>query len=300
MKKIALLLAFTGCLGVLHAQELNCKVQVISPQIQGTNEKVIFEALQKDIFEFINNRKWTNDVFGIDERIECTFFLTINEKLSSDEYKATLQVQASRPAFKSSYNTLMLNHNDQEIQFKYVQFQPMDFSMQQHQSNLTSILAYYVYLVLATDYDTFSLNGGTQWYQRCQTIVANAQSAPEKGWRSFDGTKNRYWLVDNMLNPQFAPMRECYYKYHRLGFDVMHQDVNTGRAAVLEALLLLKKVHQFRPLSFNMQYFFNAKFNEVVDLFKGAQPDEKAKVVELLNQIDPGHGVQYQKIQSGQ
>lgn len=300
MKNLFLLLAFAGCVCGVNAQELNCKVQVISPQIQGTNEKVIFESLQKDIFEFINNRKWTNDVFGIDERIECSFFLTINEKLSSDEYKATLQVQASRVAFKSSYNTLLLNHNDQEIQFKYVQFQPMDFSMQQHQSNLTSILAYYIYLVLAADYDSFSPSGGTPWYQKCQTIVANAQGAPEKGWRSFDGTKNRYWLVDNMLNPQFAPLRECMYKYHRLGFDVMHQDVNTGRAAVLDALTLLRKVHQAKPLSFNMQFFFNAKYNEVVDLFKGGQPDEKAKAVQLLNEIDPGHGTQYQKIQSGQ
>jgi len=292
---IAVLLA-----GSLSAQELNCQVEVVHPTIQGTLEKRIFETLKKDVFEFMNNRKWTSDQFTPDERINCTIFLNITEKVSSDEYKATLQVQASRTAYKSSYNSLLLNHNDNDVQFKYVEFQQMDFSLQQHQGALTSVLGYYAYLILALDYDSYALNGGTQWFQKCQTIVANAQTAPEKGWKSFEGTKNRYWLVDNLLNPQFAPMRECIYRYHRLGFDLMHQDVNTGRAAVLEALQLLKKVHQAKPLSFNMQVFFNAKHEEVTKLFTGGMPDERARATQLLSEIDPGHGSSYQKIQSGQ
>lgn len=297
MKRLLTFVFLICGISAANAQELNCQVQVLSPQIQGTTEKRIFESLQKDIFEFMNNRKWTNDVFSPDERISCSIFINISEKVSTDEYKGSIQVQASRPVFKSSYNSLLLNQNDVDFQFKYVEFQAMDFSLQQHQGNLTAVLGYYAYLILGLDYDSFSLNGGTQWFQKCQTIVANAQTAPEKGWKSYESTKNRYWLADNMLNAQFAPLRECMYKYHRLGFDLMSQDVNTGRAGVLDALTLLKKVHQAKPNSFNMVVFFTAKYDEVVKLFTGGLPDEKAKVVQLCSEIDPGHGSNYQKIQ---
>ncbi|TND07161.1 MAG: hypothetical protein FD123_3306 [Bacteroidetes bacterium] len=297
MKRILNVLLALTFFAPAFGQELNCKVQVVSPQIQGTTEKRIFENLQKDIYEFMNNRKWTNDVFSLDERIECTFFINVTEKISNDEFKGSIQIQATRPVYKSSYSSLLLNYNDNDFQFRYVEFQSLDFSLQQHMSNLTAVLGYYAYLIIGLDYDSYSLNGGSPWYQKCQTIVANAQTAPERGWKSFEGTKNRYWLVDNLLNTQFSSMRECMYKYHRLGFDLMHQDVNTGRAAVLDALQLLKKVHQAKPLSFNMQVFFNAKSDEVVKLFSGGMPDEKAKATQLLNEIDPGNGSKYLKIQ---
>lgn len=296
MKKLfVLFLAFSALTGA--AQELNCKVQVVAPQIQGTTEKRILENLQKDIFEFMNNRKWTNDVFAPEERIECTIFINVSDKVSNDEYKGSIQIQASRPVYKSSYSSLLFNYNDNDFQFKYVELQALDFSLQQNMGNLTSVLGFYAYMILGLDYDSYSLNGGTQWFQKCQTIVANAQTAPERGWKSYEGTQNRYWLIENTLNVQFAPMRECSYKYHRLGFDIMHQDVNTGRAAVLDALLLLKKVHQAKPLSFNMQIFFNAKADECVKLFSGGMPDEKSKAVTLLSEINPANVGKYQDIQ---
>lgn len=300
MKKLivfaAVVLASLNAIG----QELNCQVQVLSPQIQGTTEKRIFDNLQKQIFEFVNNTKWTTDIYSAEERINCSFIITVQEKVSTDEYKASIQIQSTRTAFKSSYNTTLLNHQDAEFQFRYVEFQPLDFSINQHMSNLTSVLAYYCYVVLAFDYDSYALNGGTPWWQKAQTIVANAQNAVEKGWKSSESTKNRYWLVENMLQPLFSPLRECIYKYHRLGFDVMYQDVEGGRAVVLEALKSLEAIHNQRPLSFPMQVFFNAKNNEIVSLFSGGTTEEKSKVVPLLQKIDPGHGITYQRITQAQ
>jgi hypothetical protein len=299
MKLLKRLFIFIACVSAaaVQAQELNCQVQVVSPQIQGTSERRIFDNLQKAIFEFMNNTKWTNDVFGPDERINCSFFINVTEKLSNDEYKATLQIQSTRTAFKSSFNSVMLNHNDPNFQFKYIEFQAFDFTINQHTTNLTSVLAYYAYVILALDYDSFSLNGGTPYWQKAQTIVANAQNAPERGWRSQEDTKNRYWLVENMLQPLFAPMRACIYKYHRLGFDIMYNDVAAGRATVLEALQGLEAIHAQRPLSFPMQIFFNAKSDEVVKLFSQGMTDEKGKIVPLLQKIDPGNGIKYQRIQ---
>ncbi|MBI3509829.1 MAG: DUF4835 family protein [Bacteroidetes bacterium] len=302
MKRIIflLLLFFSAITIRVSAQELNCQIQVLSPQIQGTTEKRIFDNLQKSLFEFMNNTKWTNDVFSPEEKILCNLVLTINEKVSTDEYKGTLQIQSSRPVFKSSYSSTLINHNDVDIQFKYVEFQPMEFSISQHLSNLTSIFAFYAYVIIATDYDSFSLDGGTPFWQKAQTIVSNAQQAPEKGWKSMDGNKDRYWIADNMLQSIYSPVRECIYKYHRLGFDIMYQDVNGGRAIVLEALLLLDKVNDQKPLSWAVQMFFNAKVDEIVKLFSGALPDEKTKVTTLLQKIDPAHGIQWQKITQAQ
>jgi hypothetical protein len=288
-------------IGNSSAQELTCQVQVLSPQIQGTNEKRIFENLQKAIFEFMNNTKWTNDVFSTEERIVCTMVLTVQEKIGTDQYKGNLSIISQRPVYKSSYPQCnLINYNDPDVQFTYIEFQPLDFSMNNHISNLTSTLAYYAYVILALDYDSFSLNGGTPFWQKAQTIVSNAQNAPEKGWRSAESTKNRYWMVDNMLHPMFAPMRECMYKYHRLGFDVMYNDVSGGRAAVMEALLGLEKIHEQRSLSWPMQLFFNAKKDEIVKLFSGGLVEEKSKIVPVLQRIDPGNGIHYQKITQAQ
>jgi hypothetical protein len=294
------LLSLLVCGGSLSAQELNCQVQVVAPQIQGTTEKRILENLQKSIFEFMNNTKWTTDVFAPEERINCNLMMNVTEKLSSDDWKATLQVQSTRVIYKSSFNSVMVNYNDADVQFKYIEFQPMEFSINQHMSNLTSLLAYYAYVIIATDYDSYSLNGGTAFWQKAQQVVSNAQNAPEKGWKSMDSDKNRYWIVDNALQPLYAPIRECNYKYHRLGFDIMYQDVNGGRAICLEALTGLQKIHNSRPLSFPMQMFFNAKSDEVVKLFTGGLPEEKSRVIQLCQTIDPGNGLKYQRINQQQ
>lgn len=280
----------------LFSQELNCSVQVLSPQFQTTADKKIFETLQQSIFEFMNNRKWTNDVFQQDERIECSIVMTITEKPSIDIFKGNIQVQARRPVYKSSYNTLLFNYVDNDLSFHYIEYEPLEFVESAFTSNLTSLLAYYAYLVIGLDYDTFSLEGGTEFFQKAQTIVSNAQNASESGWKSFENTRNRYWIVENMLNSTFNALRECAYKYHRQGFDLMAEDAATGRANVLTALEVLQKVHENKPLSFNMQLFFLAKADEIVNLFSSAEPTEKTKVMALLNEIDPANASKYNKI----
>ena len=278
------------------AQELNCSVQVLHPQLTGTNDKQVLEELEKSVFEFMNNSKWTKDTYTNEERIECSITITINERSSTDEFKGSIQVQSRRPVYKSSYNSTMFNWSDNDFQFRYLPFQAMEFSETQHMSNLTSVLAYYANIILAIDYDSFSLKGGEPFYRKAQTIVTNAGNAPEKGWRSFDSQKNRYWLVENMFNPIFAPLRESYYFYHRMGMDLIMSDKEAGRQGVFEAIKLVKTVHQQRPGSFNVQLFFMAKSEEIVNVFSIGFPDEKTKVVNLLNEIDPAHSTQYQKI----
>jgi hypothetical protein len=282
------------------AQELNCQVTVQSPQLQGTDYKRIFDNLQKSIFEFMNTTKWTNDIFSPEERIACSLTLTVSDKVNTDQYKGQLTVQSSRPAYKSSFNCVMLNQQDKDIEFGYVELSPLEFSINQDLSNLTSILAFYAYVIIAEDYDSFSLNGGTPYWQKAQTICANCQNAVEKGWKSNESTTDRYWLAENMLQPTYSAIRECNYKYHRLGFDIMYQDVNGGRATCLEALQTLEKIHDQHPLSFPMQVFFNAKYDELIKLFSGGLPDEKAKAVALFQKVDPGRGIQYQKITQAQ
>ncbi|MCC7301916.1 MAG: DUF4835 family protein [Bacteroidia bacterium] len=286
----------TSDISLLSAQELNCNVQILSPTIQGTTEKKIFETLQLAISEFMNNTRWTGDQFKQEERITCNLTITINDKLSSDEFKGSMQIQSSRPVFKTSYNSLVFNHNDVDFQFKYLEYQPLEFSKTSHLSNLTSVLAFYAYMIIGIDYDTFSPEGGTPYFQFAQTIVNNAQNVPEKGWKAFEGQKNRYWMVTNMLDGVFKPIRECNYKYHRLGLDIMQQDLTSGRSVAADALLLLKKVHNDKPLSFTMQVYFQGKADEIVNLFSQSFPDEKTKIMNLLNEIDPGNGIKWQKI----
>ncbi|MBL7889991.1 MAG: DUF4835 family protein [Bacteroidia bacterium] len=281
------------------AQELNCKVQVLSQQIQGTDKRV-FTTLQTAIFEFMNNKKWTNDQFKLDERIDCSILINVTERPSTDQFVATIQVQSRRPVYKSSYNSVLLNYNDNDFQFTYLENQPLEFNENQFTTNLTSVLGFYAYLIIGMDYDTFSMNGGTTYLQKAQNIVNQAQNTSETGWRAFESNKNRYWLINNMLDAPFINIRECMYNYHRKGLDEMVSNKEGGRANILEALESLRKVHQARPLSFAMQVFFNAKSDEIINIFSGAFSDEKSKVVTLLNDIDPTNSNKYQKIMANQ
>ncbi|MES2592636.1 MAG: DUF4835 family protein [Bacteroidota bacterium] len=277
------------------SQELNCKVQVLSQSIQGT-DKSVFETLQTAIFEFMNNRKWTNETFKNNERIDCSILINVTERPSTDDFKATIQVQVRRPVFKASYNTVLLNNNDNDFAFKYLENQSLEFTENLHLSNLTSVLAYYAYLAIGLDYDSFALDGGTLYLQKALAVVNNAQSGSDVGWKAFDGNKNRYWLINNMLDASFVPLRECMYKYHRLGLDIMVDNKESGRAVISETLENLRKVHQIKPLSYSLQVFFNAKSDEIINIYSGAFPDEKAKMVNLLNEIDPTNSNKYQKI----
>lgn len=277
------------------AQELNCKVQVVSPTIQGT-DKSVFDNLQTAVYEFMNNRKWTNETFKNNERIDCSILINVSERPAVDEFKATIQVQARRPVYKSSYNSVLLNNNDVDFTFKYLENQTLDYSENIFTSNLTSVLAFYAYFIIGLDYDSFAPNGGTYYFQKALAIVNSAQSGSDLGWKAFDGNKNRYWLVNNMLDATFVPLREATYKYHRLGMDMMVDNKEAARVTILETLQNLKKIHQIKPLSYSMQVFFYAKSDEIINIYSGAFPDEKAKIVNLLNEIDPTNSNKYQKI----
>ncbi len=299
MRRLFVSIFFLFLLQKSFSQELNCQIQVLSQQIQGTDKRV-FETLQTAIFEFMNNKKWTGDAFKNSERLDCSILINVTERISTEEFKGTLQVQLRRPVFKTSYNSVLLNFNDNDIQFKYLENQPLDFTENAHLSNLTSILAYYAYLMIGLDYDSFSLNGGTPYLQKSLAIVNNAQSSSDLGWKAFDGTKNRYWIINNMLDASFVSLRECMYKYHRLGMDIMADNKETARTVIYESLEDLKKIHQIKPLSFSLQVFFTAKADEVINIYSGAFADEKAKVVNLLNEIDPTNSNKYQKIMAAQ
>ncbi|HJX70481.1 MAG TPA: DUF4835 family protein [Bacteroidales bacterium] len=281
------------------AQELICNVQVITQQIQGTNKQV-FQTLQTSIYEFMNNTSWTNHVFETDERIECTMLFNIKEQVSVDEFKGTLQIQSRRPVYNTSFNSVVMNYVDNDIQFKYVEFQPLEFSETSHLTNLTSLLAFYAYIIIGMDYDTYSFKGGTPLFQAAEKIVNNAQNAQERGWRAMESTgrKNRYWLMNNILNEDFSLLREFTYKYHRLGLDMMYEKTNESRTNIAEYLRLLQQISREKPdpFMFYLQVLLDAKSDELVSIFKESFQEEKTRVYALLSEIDPSHGSKYEQI----
>lgn len=279
------------------SQELNCQVEINSTQVQGSANKQIFDQLKRSILEFMNNTKWTTETFTQQEKIECYILIVIKEAISTEDYSGTIQISSGRPVFKSSFSAKVLNIEDEYFQFKFQQFSQLEYNMNTFQNNLTSVLQYYAYVVLASDYDTFAPQGGTAYWQKAQLVVQNAQSAAEGGWKqSQTGQKNRYWLVENTLQPLFKGIRECMYSYHMEGLDLMQGNVEEGRAGVLKSLDYLVAVARARPASYNMQLFFNAKRDEIVSIFKGATPEEKTKVMELLSIVDPAGTTKYSKI----
>lgn len=295
MKRPVIVIFLLFLYSAVFCQEFNVVVQVTSPQVEGT-EKKIFETLQQELNDFVNNRKWTNYAYKPEERIEGTILVTVSQRASSDQFVARMNVALRRPVFNASYNTTLLNYIDKDFEFSYVEFQPLEYSDNVFTSNLTSAIAYYLYMFLGLDGDTFARNGGSQYFDKAQNIVNLAQNAREKGWKGFESQKNRYWLVENLTNPTYSSMREAMYKYHRLGLDVMSDDVEQGRAAINESLELLRKVNRERPGLFILQLFLEAKRDELVNIYSGASPMDKTQAVNILKEIDPASAARYQKI----
>lgn len=276
-------------------QELNCTVNVNATQVQ-LSDKRIFQTLQTAIFEFMNNTRWTNDVFDQKERIECSMFINITERSSADEFRATIQVQSRRIVYNTNYNSVMLNMNDQDFVFKYLEYEPLLFQENANLSNLTSVLGFYAYMIIGLDYESFGEGSGEPYFQKALAIVNNNQNAVEPGWKSYENSKNRYWFVENMLNPRFKKLRDAYYKYHRLGMDNMTADVEIGRTAITECLESIKQVRKDQPTGYLLQLFFLAKSDELVNIYSGAFPDVKIKAVTLLSECDPSNTNKYLKI----
>ncbi|MGB2383289.1 MAG: DUF4835 family protein [Flavobacteriales bacterium] len=271
-----------------RAQELNCTVTVIAPQISNVDVSR-FDALEDGIREFMNGRRWTNDNFEFEERIECTLQLTVSEAIGSTVFKGSMQVQSSRPVFNSDYNTPVLLVNDGDIQFEWLDNSTILFNPGQHRDNLSSLLAYYAYIILGMDYDTFSLEGGTPHFLQAQAIVANAQNAGERGWKASQGKQNRYWLVENHLSQTFRPVRICLYNYHRKGLDVLFQDIEGGRLTIAESLIDMRSTNRIRPGSYNIQVFFLSKSDEIINIFSPAPDAERGRLLPILKQLDPGN-----------
>lgn len=277
------------------AQELNCRVQVVSQSIPGTNKRV-FEALQKAGFEFMNNTKWTNHVYSNEERIECNILINLTDRISNDEFSGTIQIQSSRPVFNASYKSPLLNYKDNDFKITFKEQDIIEFSENSYTSDLSSILAFYAYIIIGLDYDTFSLEGGTEFYQKAEAIVNNAQNTGGAGWRAFESSKNRYWLVQLLLDNTYLPLRHCMYEYHRLGLDKMSNKVDEGRSEIAESLKQLKVVHREKPNSFLMQVFFDAKADEIVNIFSESLRDEASRVYSTLKEINIANISKYSKI----
>jgi len=281
------------------AQELNCQVSIIiNAKLEITSvEREVLDQLENIIFDLMNSTQWTEDKFEIEERINCNLQLQINEIPTSGIFSGYLQVQSSRPAFNSSYNTTLFNFQDNDIAFGFSRNSNLIYAHNQYRDELTSILAFYAYFVIAMDYDSFSKQGGTKHFSTAQQIVSNAQTSGAKGWKSNEkGKKNRYWLVDNALHELFNPLRECNYAYHRKGIDVLYEDKSKGRKSIYTALNKLMKVTATRPNSLNLLNFLQAKTNELKNLYEDADIKEKNQIVVLLKRIDPSNSSKYQEI----
>lgn len=295
MRKLCIILLLISALP-LGAQELNCRVSVLSQQVQ-LSDKRVFTTLETAVREFMNNTRWSSDQFKRDERIECNLTFNITKYVQPDEMSGTLQIQVRRPVFNTNYGSVLLNFMDEDISFRYLEYQPIEFSDAAFVSGLASLLGYYAYVILAMDYDSYSPEGGTPFWQKAQQVVQNAQQDAAKGWKANDiPPRNRFWLTENYMNPVFKPLRDANYKYHRMGMDNMYNKMDIGRASVMESLQLIQQLNKQRPASYNMQVWFNAKSDELVNIFKQASPTEKAQLLQILGEIDPTNSSKYNKI----
>ena len=278
------------CCMEASAQELNCTVTINSDQIQGSN-KEMFNTLKQSIEEFVNNSKWTDLTFQNKERIECSMMLVV-KNVSDNILKCEFTCQTRRPVFGTTYSTPLLNFQDRDFSFSYQEFDRLDFQTSTFTSNLTALVAYYCYLIIGYDMDSFSRLGGTPYFQMCENIVTAAQSASldeseAKGWKAFDSNRNRYALINNLMDEAFKPYRMFFYEYHRLGLDEMMNNVANARARIAAGLPVLKDASRARPATYVVTAFLDAKNDELVNIFTGGTSEEKKKVYELLTDIDP-------------
>jgi hypothetical protein len=282
------------------AQELRCNISVNSNKLTSANKNV-FRSMQMDLYEFMNNHKWTKYSFSTNERIECSISIQIDKQVSSDEYEATLNIQSKRPVFNSSYKTTVLNIQDAYFRFNYQEFQSIEFAETGNKDNLTSVLAFYAYVIIGFDFDTYSPSGGTEFFEKARQIVNESQSAAavggtKNGWKAFESDYNRFWITDNILNKAYSPYRELLYAYHRKGLDAMSDGVETGRSEIAESLRFLQKVFRARSRLYITQLFTDAKSNEMVNIFSQSFTDEQNRVVQILSEVDPTNAAKYEAI----
>lgn len=294
MNKIILLFFIcTAYCKSIHAQELRARVNVNSSRVGPSVDKKTFQNLQTALTNFVNTRKWGKDNFSTAEKIDCSFLLNLEATGDANVYKGTLTIQSARPVFNSSYSSPIINFKDNDIVFKYVDFQQLDFNESRISgsdpaaSNLTAIVAYWINMILGFDYDSFSPKGGNAYFLKAQNIVNNAPEGRSfTGWKSFDGTRNRYWLVENMLNSRYNIIHDVIYKYYRKGMDQLYDNESASRKEILIALELLASFDEDNANTMIEQFFFQGKTQELIKIFSKATPGEKSRALALLEKLD--------------
>jgi hypothetical protein len=272
-------------LGIVQAQQLNCTVNVNADKAASTN-KQIFKTLEKSLTEFVNKTDWTGVAYKQEEKINCSMFITVTA-YDSDQFTATIQVQSSRPIYNSSYSSPVLNFNDKDFSFRYTEFENLTFNPTNFDSNLISVIAFYSYVIIGMDGDTFSKQGGSKYLETAQDVANVAISGGYKGWAQTDGNQNRYFLINDMLSNTFSPFRDAMYEYHFEGLDLMHKDLNAGKLMIKDAINTLVKINETRPNAFLTRVFFDSKSDEIVSIFSAGPSMDLRDLIGNLNTISP-------------
>ncbi len=302
MYKIILIVVSFFTATNLFSQELNARVTVSAEQIGNNINKNVFLTLQTALSNFLSTRKWTNDVYAPNERINCTFFLNLKPTEETNVYQGSITIQVARPIFNSTYLSPIVNYKDDDILFKYVEFQQLEFNDNRVSGNnaqidnLTALFAYYAYLIIGVDNQSFAIRGGHAAFLKAQNVVVNAPDGRGiKGWKQFDGLRNRFWLIDNLLNSKFAVINDVYYNYYRLAMDRFYDDENEARLEMLNVINLLAVFNNDNPNTMINQFFFQGKANELIKLFSKALPQDKARAAEQLSRMDITNASNYKE-----
>jgi len=299
MKLFHLLLLMILPISSSFSQELNCQVSVLTDarvEVNSTEQEII-KQMKQSVYDFMNDTKWTEDEFKTEERINCNIQIQIKTIPSTGSYTGYIQVQFNRPAFNSNYNSVLFNFQDDDVAFSFSRNAVLQYNENQYKDNLTSILSFYAYFILGMDYDSFSLKGGTPHFTKAQQIVTNAQVSGAGGWKANEtGKRNRYWLVENILQPAFEPVRECNYMYHRKGIDMLYENKVSAKKAMFDALNKLTPVVQRNPNNLNTLNFLYSKIQEFKNVLSDSETKEKTDFVNLLKKLDSGNSSLYQEI----
>ena len=290
---VVLLLLFSSMAS--HAQELNCKVTVNSDQIS-TSDRQVFRDMEVAFAQFLNENRWSDDAFQNQERIKCNMNITIDRMPSIGSFRATVQIQSARPVYNSSYESILMNFADRDWAFDYVESQPLNFNPNSYTSNLTSMLAFYAMIIIGIDYDSFGNLEGTSYFQRAQNIVTNATSSGRPGWSSLESNRNRFWLIENILNQRMVSMREGYYAYHRLGLDIYEKNPGEAQDQILTMLKAIKDIRSADPNAILVISFLDAKADELINIFSTADMTRKREAYNILVEVDPSKRDKYSRI----
>ena len=294
MFKHLVVLTFLMSWGIAEAQELNVKVVINADQVQ-TSDRAVFSDMERAIANFLNTRKWTNDTYKNHERINSSIFLNISKMPSIGNFQASAQITSGRPVFNTNYESVVLNFADRDWEFEYIESQPLEYNDNSYLGNLTSMLAFYAYIIIGMDYDSFSELGGTPYFQKALMVVNNAQSSGRAGWQALSSSRNRYSLIESLNNPQMLEMRKNTYKFHRLALDNFDKNPDQSRTAVLDVLKEVKKAWTINPTSIAVITFFDSKSTEIVNILSSGNLGVRREAYDILTSIDPKRTI-YQKI----